>query len=234
MLFGMNMNAILSELDREISRLTQVRQLLSEAGEPSGDLRQGSTNDTAATESSDAAPKRGRGRPKGSTNKSAKAQPEASAPRRVMSPEGKARIAEAQRLRWARQKGTASATVSKAGSAKPATPAQKRRGRPASAGKKAAVPPAGRRVSAAKTTAKQASGPRGRSQARKSAATSAAGSERTAGKTVAPKKPKDQKASKSPVTRRSQRDGKSRAGAEAQTTSPGSANSQSSPAAASE
>ena len=90
----MNTAEILSAIDEEISRLTQVRSLL-------GGL------DTAAVVPERLTPStaRRRGRPKGSKNKATSFDPsEFSLPkRRTMSPEGKARIAAAQRARWARQ-----------------------------------------------------------------------------------------------------------------------------------
>ena len=90
----MNTTEILFAIDEEMSRLTQVRSLL-------GGL------DTAAFVperlTPGTTPKRGR--PKGSKNKATSFDPtEFSLPkRRTMSPEGKARIAAAQRARWARQ-----------------------------------------------------------------------------------------------------------------------------------
>ncbi len=90
----MNTAEILSAIDEKISRLTQIRSLL-------GGL------DTAVALpdrlAPDTAPRRGR--PKGSKNKAISFKPsEFSSPkRRTMSPEGKARIAAAQRARWARQ-----------------------------------------------------------------------------------------------------------------------------------
>ncbi len=80
----MNTQEIIASLDLEISRLRQVRELL--AGHPQ--VR--------------------RGRPKGSTNKARNTAvsfnpAEFVQPKRTMSPEGKERIAAAQRARWARQ-----------------------------------------------------------------------------------------------------------------------------------
>ncbi len=90
----MNTAEILSAIDEKISRLTQIRSLLGGV-------------DTAAavpkTPTPDSA--RRRGRPKGSKNKATSFTPSEFSPpkRRTMSPEGKARIAAAQRARWARQ-----------------------------------------------------------------------------------------------------------------------------------
>ncbi len=81
----MDVKKILTEIDAEISRLTQVRALLSQAGIE--------------------APRRGR--PRGSINspKPAKvAAKKSPAAKRTMSAEGKARIAAAQKARWAKQK----------------------------------------------------------------------------------------------------------------------------------
>ncbi len=76
----MTTEEILQHIDEEISRLTEARNLI--AG-------------TAATKVS-------RGPRKGAV---AVAKPKAAArARRVISPEGRARIAAAQKLRWAKQK----------------------------------------------------------------------------------------------------------------------------------
>jgi hypothetical protein len=74
----MNIPEILSELDAEIARLQHVRSLLS-----------GSSSPATAT----------RGRPKGSVS----AAPKKTA-KRTLSPEARARIAAAQKKRWAKQK----------------------------------------------------------------------------------------------------------------------------------
>lgn len=93
-LFGMNTTEILSAIDEEISRLTRVRSLL-------GELDPGVA---AAKRPTPDVPRR-RGRPKGSKNVAMSFNPsEFSSPKqRIMTPEGKARIAAAQRERWARQ-----------------------------------------------------------------------------------------------------------------------------------
>lgn len=70
-------------IDREISKLQQVKELLGEGQEPAP------------------AGKR-RGRPIGSTNKTqAREESAPTRAKRVMSAEGKARIADAQKKRWA-------------------------------------------------------------------------------------------------------------------------------------
>ena len=78
----MQTEQILAAIDKQIAEWQQARQLIAgNAAEP-------------AT--------RRRGRPKGSPNKIA--SPPAKAPKRVMSAEGKARIAAAQKARWAARK----------------------------------------------------------------------------------------------------------------------------------
>jgi hypothetical protein len=75
---------ILAAIDAEIAKLQAARALLMKTKDVLPSL-----------------PKRGRGRPKGSTSKKAAAP----APKtRTMSPEGRARIAAAQKARWAAQK----------------------------------------------------------------------------------------------------------------------------------
>lgn len=93
----MNTTGILSAIDGEISRLTQARSLLSGL-------------DSANPIAPSTAPRRGR--PKGSENKATSFKPtEFSAPkRRTLSAAGKARIAAAQRERWARQHATREGT----------------------------------------------------------------------------------------------------------------------------
>ncbi len=78
---------ILQSIDQEISQLQRARTLL--------------TGDTIVE-----MPGRRRGRPKGSTNKpeAAHASVPKKATKRTMSLEGKARIAAAQKARWAKQK----------------------------------------------------------------------------------------------------------------------------------
>ena len=72
----MNINQILSAIDAEISKLQQARALLIGSTEPLG-------------------VKRGPGRPKKVS------APKPAVAKRTMSPEGKARIAAAQKKRWA-------------------------------------------------------------------------------------------------------------------------------------
>ena len=87
----MDVNRILSELDSEITRLQQIRAALAGA---------------AATETSNA-PRRGR--PKGSKNvtPSPTASVTATKKKRQLSPEGRKRIAEAMKKRWAERRKTA-------------------------------------------------------------------------------------------------------------------------------
>ncbi len=85
----MNINDILEAIDQQITQLQQARALL------------------AGNESSDAPTGKRRGRPKGSANQTIKASAPVAAKsgKRTMSPEGRARIAAAQKARWA-AKGT--------------------------------------------------------------------------------------------------------------------------------
>ena len=83
----MNTEDILKAIDEQIGRLQQARQLLVGSATPAEvSVR--------------------RGRPKGTKNKGAVAPATipAKAVKRVMSAEGKARIAAAQKLRWEKQK----------------------------------------------------------------------------------------------------------------------------------
>jgi hypothetical protein len=81
----MEVSRILAEIDAQIAKLQQARQLLS------------------GTEVVRTSP--GRGRPKGSKNVVVKAATEAAAPRkRKLSPEGRKRIAEAMKKRWAERR----------------------------------------------------------------------------------------------------------------------------------
>jgi hypothetical protein len=89
----MDVNRFVSELDTEIARLQQIRAALAGIG--------------AAGE----AAKPRRGRPKGSKNaaKSASAAPaktagKKAASKRKLSPEGRKRIAEAMKRRWAERR----------------------------------------------------------------------------------------------------------------------------------
>lgn len=80
----MDVNRIVSELDAEIARLQQIRSALTGLGG-------GATED-----------KPRRGRPKGSKNASTAAQPAKRA--RKLTPEGRRRIAEAMKRRWAERR----------------------------------------------------------------------------------------------------------------------------------
>ena len=80
----MDVTEILSAIDAEISRLQQARQAV------------------AALDGTSAIPARRRGRPKGSTNASpAPSAGEARKRKRNLSPEGRKRIQEAMKRRWA-------------------------------------------------------------------------------------------------------------------------------------
>ena len=89
----MDVHRIVSELDTEIARLQHIRAALM--GEDS------SSSNTAA------AGKGHRGRPKGSKNVAAKAatpKTAAKKSKRVLSPEGRKRIADAMKRRWAERR----------------------------------------------------------------------------------------------------------------------------------
>jgi hypothetical protein len=76
----MDVNRILSEIDAEIARLQQARTAL------------------VAINGGAVAASKKRGRPKGSTNKSAPKR------KRNLSPEGRKRIADAMKRRWAERR----------------------------------------------------------------------------------------------------------------------------------
>jgi hypothetical protein len=77
---------IIAEIDGQIAKLQQARALLAEGGA--------------------AAPRAGRGRPKGSKNLATAAAPKTG--KRKLSPEGRTRIAEAMKKRWAERRKQAS------------------------------------------------------------------------------------------------------------------------------
>jgi len=85
---------ILAEIDMQISKLQQARALLSESGVAAGP----------------AVKRAGRGRPKGSKNSVKKGATKVTAPvaavkpKRKLSPEGRKRIAEAMKKRWAERR----------------------------------------------------------------------------------------------------------------------------------
>ena len=78
----MDVKKILAEIDGEIARLQQIRTALAGIGEVSTGKR--------------------RGRPKGSTNVAKAAKP--AKRKRNLSPEGRKRIAEAMKRRWAERR----------------------------------------------------------------------------------------------------------------------------------
>lgn len=85
----MEVSRIIAEIDAQISKLQQARALLS-----------GSTS---------AAGRTGRGRPKGSKNSATAAPATATTTRkRKLSPEGRKRIADAMKKRWAERRKQAS------------------------------------------------------------------------------------------------------------------------------
>lgn len=122
----MNLDRILSEIDLEISRLQQAKQLLSE--------------------NAGAAPvKRGPGRPPANAKAITSASVTASPKKRTMSAAGRARIAAAQKARWAKSKKAAkkasAPSIKKTASKKAAKSVTgKKLGRPA--GKTKAASPA--------------------------------------------------------------------------------------------
>jgi hypothetical protein len=108
----MEVSRIITEIDAQISKLQQARQLLAGAalvsvskgpGRPKGNKGPGrpkSSKGSGRTKST-----RGPGRPKGSKNASASVVAVAAAPRkRKLSAEGRKRIAEAMKKRWAERK----------------------------------------------------------------------------------------------------------------------------------
>ena len=128
----MNRNDIVDYLNAEITRLTYARDLM--AGQ-----------DTEA-------PRR-RGRPKGSTNKATSFDPEQflAPKRRTMSPEGKARIAAAQKKRWAAQKSKPAQKTTPAKSSSPRNSAPVAKATVAKAIRKPAVKKAVAKKTVAKT-----------------------------------------------------------------------------------
>jgi hypothetical protein len=111
----MNLDRILSEIDLEISRLQQAKQLLSE-------------NSLAGS-----VVKRGPGRPPATAKAATKHTTSAliEPKRRTMSAAGRARIAAAQKARWAKTKRAAKKATKPASSKKAAAKkTSKRMGRP--------------------------------------------------------------------------------------------------------
>jgi hypothetical protein len=97
----MDLTGVLDTLDKEIARLRLVRSIL--VGEEP--IKERKKRGDAAVDATTTGRKQGRGRPKGLKNKAVSFDPEEFAPkRRRMSPEGRERIAAAQRARWALKK----------------------------------------------------------------------------------------------------------------------------------
>jgi hypothetical protein len=115
----MNTNEILEAIDQEILKLQQARALLADA--PAVQAGKPATGKPATGKR--------RGRPKGSVNKKAEVIAPVTVNKvgRVMSAEGKARIAAAQKARWAKQKKTSKTAAKKIAPkpAKKAVPAAK-------------------------------------------------------------------------------------------------------------
>ncbi len=81
----MEVSRIIAEIDAQISKLQQARQLLAGA---------------------DVVKRNGPGRPKGSKNAPASAATETGKRKRKLTPEGRKRIADAMKRRWAERKKT--------------------------------------------------------------------------------------------------------------------------------
>ncbi len=88
------MNKILEAIDAEIAKLEEVRALLASSPDVGAAIEQQAAR---------------RGRPKGSSKKAA--APAKKSAKRVLSAEGKARIAAAQKARWAAKKRAAKKAV---------------------------------------------------------------------------------------------------------------------------
>ncbi|AFL89216.1 hypothetical protein Terro_2984 [Terriglobus roseus DSM 18391] len=101
----MNTNEIVSAIDAEIAKLQQARALLSGSSEPAATKRGPGRPKKAAAPANviakPVAPKRGPGRPKKVV------APVKAVAKRTLSAEGKARIAAAQKRRWAAAKESA-------------------------------------------------------------------------------------------------------------------------------
>ncbi|HEY6766219.1 MAG TPA: hypothetical protein VI386_15800 [Candidatus Sulfotelmatobacter sp.] len=80
----MEVSRIIAEIDAQISKLQQARTLLAGTIAP--------------------AARSGRGRPKGTKNSAVAATPAAPARKRKLSPEGRRRIADAMKKRWAERR----------------------------------------------------------------------------------------------------------------------------------
>lgn len=80
----MEVSRIIAEIDAQIAKLQQARALL------------GGTSGTAS--------RTGRGRPKGSKNTAAKESATTAPRKRKLSPEGRKRIADAMKKRWAERR----------------------------------------------------------------------------------------------------------------------------------
>ncbi len=87
----MEVSRIIAEIDAQISKLHQARELLSGA----------------------VIAHKGPGRPKGSKNASAKAAAPSKSAKRRLTPEGRKRIADAMKRRWAERRKSAAKTAAK-------------------------------------------------------------------------------------------------------------------------
>ena len=86
----MSIENIIAQLDEEIARLTEVRNLLAKTGKLSARIPSAKTKAGKKT-----------------AVKAAKVAPKAKKVKRVLSPEARKAIADAQRKRWAAQKAKA-------------------------------------------------------------------------------------------------------------------------------
>ncbi len=94
----MTIDSILSQIDAEIAKLTQVRSLLANTGKVSATVTERVTKKVKKTKKAKKVAKAVKAAP---VAKAAKAK---SKKRRTLSPEARQRIADAQRKRWAAQK----------------------------------------------------------------------------------------------------------------------------------
>ena len=95
----MTIDSILSQIDAEIAKLTQVRSLLSNTGKVADKVTEQITKKAKKAKKATKAAKVAKAAPVAKAAKPAKTKK-----RRTLSPEARQRIAEAQRKRWAAQK----------------------------------------------------------------------------------------------------------------------------------
>ena len=112
----MDVSRILAEIDAQISKLQQARELLtgsavkSSKGSDSPKASKGPGRPKGKKSPGRPKGKKGPGRPKGSKNTASVAAPDAASPRkRNLSPEGRKKIADAMKQRWVERKKLAAA-----------------------------------------------------------------------------------------------------------------------------